>query len=142
MSVNPSPPWSKNMASPDMTELIVGALGGGGLMKLIEVMLQRRRTSAETGKIQAETETIHTDNEVKLAGEWKQLADGWERRFVAMEAEVSKLRDQLMQMAAENATLKAELAAERVNVQRLERDNDALRGRIQALEAVNSRQSG
>lgn len=129
------------MASPDMTELIVGALGGGGLMKLIEVLLQRRRTSAETGKIQAEAEAIHTDSEVKLAGEWKQLADGWERRFVAMETEVSKLRDQLMQMVAENATLRAELAAERLNVQRLERDNETLRVRIQALEAASSRAS-
>lgn len=130
------------MASPDMTELIVGALGGGGIMKLLEVLLQRRRTSAETGKIQAETETIHTDNEVKLAGEWKQLADGWERRFVAMESEVSKLRDQLMQMAAENATLRAELAAERTNVQRLERDNETLRVRIQALETASLRATG
>lgn len=130
------------MASPDMTELIVGALGGGGLMKLLEVLLQRRRTSAETGKIQAETETIHTDNEVKLAGEWKQLADGWERRFVAMESEVSKLRDQLMQMVAENATLRAELAAERTNVQRLERDNETLRVRIQALETASLRATG
>ena len=101
------------MASPDMTELIVGALGGGGIMKLLEVLLQRRRTSAETGKIQAEADAIHADSEVKLAVEWKQLADGWERRFVAMESEVSKLRDQLMQMVAENATLRAELAAER-----------------------------
>ena len=55
------------MASPDLTELIVGALGGGGLVKLVEVLLQRRRTSAETGKIQAEAEAIHTDSEVKLS---------------------------------------------------------------------------
>ena len=130
------------MASPDLTELIVGALGGGGAMKLVEVLLQRRRTSAEAGKIQAEAEAIHTDSEVKLSGEWKQLAEGWERRFVAMEAEVSKLRDTLMQMVAENASLKAELAAERLNVQRLERDNDALRTRIQALEAASSRRAG
>lgn len=127
------------MASPDMTELIVGALGGGGLMKLLEFLSQRRRTSAEAGKIQAEADAIHADSEVKLAGEWKQLADGWERRFVAMESEVSKLRDQLMQMVAENATLRAELAAERANVQRLERDNDTLRVRIQALETASLR---
>lgn len=130
------------MASPDMTELIVGALGGGGLMKLLEVLLQRRRTSAETGKIQAEADAIHADSEVKLAVEWKQLADGWERRFVAMESEVSKLRDQLMQMVAENATLRAELAAERTNVQRLERDNETLRVRIQALETASLRATG
>lgn len=130
------------MASPDMTELIVGALGGGGIMKLLEVLLQRRRTSAETGKIQAEADAIHADSEVKLAVEWKQLADGWERRFVAMESEVSKLRDQLMQMVAENATLRAELAAERTNVQRLERDNETLRVRIQALETASLRATG
>ena len=130
------------MASPDMTELIVGALGGGGIMKLLEVLLQRRRTSAETGKIQAEADAIHADSEVKLAVEWKQLADGWERRFVAMESEVSKLRDQLMQMVAENAALRAELAAERTNVQRLERDNETLRVRIQALETASLRATG
>ena len=130
------------MASPDMTELIVGALGGGGIMKLLEVLLQRRRTSAETGKIQAEADAIHADSEVKLAVEWKQLADGWERRFVAMESEVSKLRDQPMQMVAENATLRAELAAERTNVQRLERDNETLRVRIQALETASLRATG